>query len=65
MAKRNFKNINVSKDFYFNWFEPTRKRINKNWSQTKFTEYIYRSGAKLVIPKKKDIFGKSKGGWLI
>lgn len=69
MAQRNHVSIKVDKDYYEKFFEPERKRLSSklgvNFSQMKFTSYIYRSGAKIQFPKMKNTFApksKKRGG---
>ena len=58
MSKRyNFVSIKVDKNFFENFFEPERKKLeakfNRSLSQAKFTEFLYKSGSKLWYPKQK------------
>lgn len=70
MAIRN-KNvcIKVDKVYFDKIFEPERRKLqNKlgvNFTQSNFTAYMARSGAKIVYPKRNDRFApkRRKGGF--
>ena len=59
MARSNNRKVSIKVDEYFfkNIFEPTRRelgiKLGVNFSQTGFTNYLHRSGAKIVFPKMK------------
>jgi hypothetical protein len=61
MSKIKIKGVTVqlSERFFDNCFEKERKRLEKKHntsiSQVRFTEYLARSGAKFVYPKKPKV----------
>ena len=68
--KNNMVTVRIHKSFFDNVFEPERKRmqfkLGTNFTQAKFTEYLARSNAKIVLPKINNQFmpRKRKGGML-
>lgn len=61
MANNNKVIISVDKDFFKNVFEPSRIELQsqlgiKNLSQPKFTKMLNRSGYKMKLGKKKNVF---------